>query len=126
MNTNAFSYSPEDPTDRLQSLTEALRLSLHRRRRRKPVFSLTPEQTLRLCKDKGHCPMVAGQILALRSLMEQCGWTILETAEHSQISRPMISEMLNVQTCASTNTINTLACTFGMDHLEYTFSPTFA
>lgn len=55
--------------------------------RRKPVFALSREQVFRKCRAKKHRLIRAGEVLALMDLMEQRGWSILELAEHSHVSR---------------------------------------
>lgn len=82
--------------------------------RRKPVFRLTPKQVIKRCREKGHCDMCAGHVLALMALMVDREWNISQLAEHSRVARPTISEMLILKKCASTNTRNQLAETFGM------------
>lgn len=87
--------------------------------RRKPVFTLTPEQVIPRCLKQGHCLWVAGQVLALMSLMKHREWTIKELAEHSRVSRAHLSEILSLKTAASTKIQHILAQTFGLEIFEF-------
>lgn len=87
--------------------------------RRRPVFTLTLEQVLQRCRKLGHCLWVAGQVLALRALMEARNWTILELAERSGVPRSHLSEILVLKTTASTRVQHILAETFGFELFEF-------
>jgi ribosome-binding protein aMBF1 (putative translation factor) len=87
--------------------------------RRGPVFSLTREQVFLKCRAKQHRLICAGEVLALRDLMEQRGWSILELAEHSHVSRQMISAFLNLERYPTSEVVDMLACPFGMELFEF-------
>ena len=89
------------------------------RKRRGPVFTLTREQVFRKCRAKKHRLICAGEVLALMDLMEMRGWTILELAEHSHVSRQMISAILTVERCPTSEVVDQLACPFGLELFEF-------
>ncbi len=87
--------------------------------RRKPVFALSREQVFRKCRAKKHRLICAGEVLALMDLMEQRGWSILELAEHSHVSRQMISAFLNLERFPTSEVVDQLACPFGLELFEF-------
>jgi hypothetical protein len=89
------------------------------RKRRGPVFTLTREQVFRKCRAKKHRLICAGEVLALMDLMEMRGWTILELAEHSHVSRQMISAILNVERFPTSEVVDQLAFPFGLELFEF-------
>jgi ribosome-binding protein aMBF1 (putative translation factor) len=89
------------------------------KKRRGPVFSLTREQVFRKCRAKKHRLICAGEVLALMDLMEQRGWSILELADHSHISRQMISAFLNLERFPTSEVVDQLACPFGLELFEF-------
>ncbi len=82
--------------------------------KRKPVFQLSPEEVIRRCRERKHCDMCAGQVLALMSLMQEWGWTMTELAERSHVGRSMISEMLSLKKIATMDTLYPLVRCFGL------------
>jgi len=90
-----------------------------RKVRRKPVFALSREQVFRKCRAKKHRLIRAGEVLALMDLMEQRGWSILELAEHSHVSRQMISAFLNLERFPTSEVVDQLACPFGLELFEF-------
>ncbi len=92
---------------------------LPKRKRRTPDPFPSPAQIIAKCQEKHHCPMVAGQIIALITLINERQWTIAETANHSHVGRITISDILHAKTCPSTDTINALAETFGFDFILF-------
>jgi hypothetical protein len=80
------------------------------KKRRGPVFSLTREQVFQKCRAKKHRLICAGEVLALMDLMELRGWSILELAEKSLVSRQMISAMLNLERFPTSEVVDQLAC----------------
>lgn len=89
------------------------------KRRRGPVFTLTRKQVFEKCRAKKHRLICAGEVLALMDLMEQRGWSILELAEHSHVSRQMISAMLNLERFPTSEVLDQLACPFGLELFEF-------
>jgi hypothetical protein len=77
--------------------------------RHKPSFPLTPGQVIRRCRAVGHRDICAGQVLALMACMERLDWNISEMAEHSHVSRAMISELLAMKKIATTDIWDPLA-----------------
>ena len=65
--------------------------------RRKPVFTLTPEQVLKRCRECGREMICAGQVLVVMELMRLAGWSITELAERSRVSESHLSEFLSVK-----------------------------
>jgi hypothetical protein len=94
--------------------------------RRGPVFTLTPAQVIAHCRKKHHCLWVAGQVLALMALMQARNWSTLELAERSGVSRSHLSEVLVLETTASTNVLHILAETFGFEMFEFHLLTAFA
>jgi hypothetical protein len=88
---------------------------LPKRKHPAPDAFLTGDEIYAKCQEKGHCPMVAGQIIAIITLIQDRQWTIAKTAEHSRVSRSYLTEILQVKKRPSTDTINNLAITFGFD-----------
>ena len=82
--------------------------------RHKPTFPLTPGQVIRRCRAEGHRDIGAGLVLALMACMQALDWNISELAEHSHVSRPMISEMLAMKTIATTDIWDLLAESVGL------------
>lgn len=93
--------------------------------RRGPVFTLTREQVFQKCRAKRHRLICAGEVLALRDLMELRGWSILELAEYAGVSRQMISAFLNLERFPTTEVVDRLACPFGMELFEFDLLATF-
>lgn len=89
------------------------------KKRRGPVFSLTREQVFQKCRAKKHRLICAGEVLALMDLMELRGWSILELAEKSLVSRQMISAFLNLERFPTSEVVDQLACPFGMELFEF-------
>jgi len=87
--------------------------------RRGPVFTLTREQVFQKCRAKKHRLICAGEVLALRDLMELRGWSIVELAEHSHVSRQMISAFLNLERYPTSEVVDMLACPFGLELFEF-------
>ena len=87
---------------------------LPKRKRRQPVFDLTPAQIFARCQEKGRCQICAGEALTLRDLMQWFGWTIAELAECSQVSRAMISAILRALKFPTVDIIARLAACFGL------------
>lgn len=83
--------------------------------KRPPVFRLTPEQVISRCHEQKHCDMCAGHVLALMALMVDRQWTISELADHSQVRRSTLSEILSLKKCPCTDTRHKLAECFGME-----------
>lgn len=94
-------------------------LVLPKRKRRRPVFDLTQAQVFQRCRKAGNSQICAGQVMTLRSLMKWFGWTIAELAECSQVSRAMISSILNVLKFPTVNIIAQLAACFGLELHEF-------
>lgn len=92
-----------------------------RHRKRPPVFRWTPTQVIERCRAKHYCLVCAGQVLALRDLMQEFGWNISELAGHSGVSRSMISEVLSLDTLATTPILNALAESFGLELFAFGF-----
>jgi ribosome-binding protein aMBF1 (putative translation factor) len=90
-----------------------------RRKRRGPVFTLTREQVFRKCLEKKHRLICAGEVLALMDLMEARGWSIQEVAEHSRISRQMISAMLSLERFPTAEVVAILSGAFGLKLFEF-------
>lgn len=84
-------------------------------RRRSPAFGLSPAQVIQRCKKRNEPVILAGVILALRDTMTTQGLSMLELSEISHISRPAISELLNIKTSPSFTTIWILAFAMGHD-----------
>ena len=84
------------------------------RGRRGPVFSLTRAEVWRRCRACGRRAICAGQVLALRDAVARRGWSALELAEHSKVSRQMISAILNVARFPTAEVLETLACCLGL------------
>jgi antitoxin component HigA of HigAB toxin-antitoxin module len=93
--------------------------------RRKLAFTLTREQVFQKCLAKKHRLICAGEVLALRDLMELRGWSILELARHAQVSRQMISAFLNLERFPTAEVVDMLACPFGMELFEFDLLATF-
>ena len=56
---------------------------------------------------------------ALRDAMARRGWSALELAEHSTVSRQMISAILNVARFPTAEVLETLACCLGLKLWEF-------
>lgn len=82
--------------------------------KRLPTFRLKPEQVIARCRAQKHCDMCAGHVLALMALMVDRQWTISELADHSQVRRSSLSEILILKKCPCTDTRHKLAECFGM------------
>ena len=65
--------------------------------RRRPVFTLTPEQVLQRCRACGREMICAGQVLVVMELMRLAGWSIAELAERSTVSESHLSEFLSLK-----------------------------
>ena len=87
--------------------------------RRGSVFSLTREQVFQKCRDKKRRLICAGEVLALRDLMELHGWSTRELAERSQVSRQMISPFLNLERFPTSEVVDQMASPFGMELFEF-------
>ncbi|MBK8091215.1 MAG: helix-turn-helix transcriptional regulator [Verrucomicrobiaceae bacterium] len=82
--------------------------------RHKPSFSLTPAQVICRCREEGHRDICAGQVLALRACMMELDWNISELADHSHVSRPMLSELLAMKKIATADVWDPVAECLGM------------
>ena len=87
--------------------------------RRKPVFALSREQVFRKCRAKKHRLICAGEVLALMDAMTAHGWSTVELAEHSHISRQMISAMLNLERFPTSEVLDQLAQALGLKLHEF-------
>ncbi|MFO1482353.1 MAG: helix-turn-helix transcriptional regulator [Verrucomicrobiaceae bacterium] len=68
-----------------------------RTKRRRPVFTLTPEQVLQRCRENGREVVCAGVVMVVMELMRLTGWSITELAERSRVSESHLSEFLSVR-----------------------------
>lgn len=48
-------------------------------------------QVLERCRASGRALICGGQVLALRSLLAEWGWSVMKLANHSGVSRQMIA-----------------------------------
>jgi len=82
--------------------------------RHKPTFPLTPGQVIHRCREEGHRDICAGQVLALMACMQELDWNMSELADHSHVSRPMISELLAMKKIATADIWDPLARSLGL------------
>ena len=87
--------------------------------KRKPAFTLTPAQVVQLCVQRERRLICAGQVLALKELMRETGWTIAEVARRSRVSRAMISEFLRFQAFPTSELMSRLAEAFKLELYEF-------
>jgi AraC-like DNA-binding protein len=89
-----------------------LQTSKPRRPPRRPVFTLTPLQVFRRCRERHHSRICARQVLVVRELMCATGWTIKELARRAHVSVSHISDFLNVKKFFTTESIFRVARAF--------------
>lgn len=89
------------------------------RRKHGPVFTLTREQVFRKCWETKHRLICAGEVLAMRDLLELRGWSILELARRSRVSRQMISAFLNLERFPTSEVVDQMASPFGLELFEF-------
>lgn len=83
--------------------------------KRKPVFSLTPEQVMAICRKNKFADILGGAALALMSLMAHGGCTMKELAQRSGVARSMISKILALKSFPTTRVLNDLVSALGSD-----------
>ena len=86
--------------------------------KRKPVLRLTGEELLKRCLDCKRCPLFAGQVLALRSMMDACGWEVADLVRRSKLPRSTVEAMLSLRRFSSVDTLVALAKAFGWELYE--------
>lgn len=59
--------------------------------------------------------ILGGEVLALMSLMESKGWTMLELAAKSKVARSMISKILSLKSIPTTQVLDKLVEALGAD-----------
>ena len=94
-------------------------VTLPKRKQRLPTFDLSPAEVFALCRQAGRCQICAGQVLALRDLMQCFGWTIKQLAQCSQVSRTMISAILRVLKFPTADITARLSACFGLELYEF-------
>jgi AraC-like DNA-binding protein len=92
-------------TNRHSSRSRCHPRSKPKRPPRRPVFTLTPLQVFRRCRERHHSRICARQALVVRELMCAAGWTIKELARHAHVSVSHLSDFLNVRKFFTTECI---------------------
>ena len=99
--------------------TAAPRNLRKRRRRNGPRFTLTRARVIKKCCKKHHRLICAGQVLALMDLMMMLEWTTEDLAEHSGVSRSMISSILNLERFPTIMVLYDLVHSMGFELHEF-------
>jgi hypothetical protein len=86
--------------------------------KRKPLLRMTGEQLLKHCLDCKRCPLFAGQVLALYSMMDACGWKVPDLIRRSKLPRSTVEAMLVLRRFSSVDTLDALAKAFGWELYE--------
>lgn len=72
-------------------------------------------QVLERCRASGRALICGGQVLALRSLLKEWGWSVVKLAHHSGVSRQMIGATLQLQKFPTTDPWSRMARAFGLE-----------
>lgn len=75
---------------------------------------MTAAQLIVRCREKGRDLICAGQMLAVRDIMEALCWSVSELAKRSGVSASMLFEMLRLDKFPTSDKLGRLARAFGM------------
>ena len=89
-------------------------LPTRKRAKRKPVFTLKPEQVIKACVEAKRALVCAGQVLVVMELMEGSGWNATELSKRSGVSRSHLSDFLLLKKFVTTQIIYLLARAFDL------------